>query len=316
MRNRLSRESPLPLYHQIAAALRNAIAVGELGPGARLPPVRGAAREWGVNLHTVRRAYRELSDDGLVRVAGARGTVVTGAGAGGEGGAGSVQELDAFLEEWVLAGRERFGLDRVQLGQLLLRGSDDEGPPLVYLLECSRAQAAGHCRELMEAWRVDAQPLVLAEVDELPVGTLLGTYFHYNDIRQRWPGRLDEVRFVAIAPDPGLPERLSGEGWNGGRRRLLVCEFDEAKAMNIVADLTTVFPAESYTIEPRVLESPAGLPRAGSGEVVLVAPRVWAALTEEQRQKAVQIRYTMRRQDLESLGATYGWLRIDEESAR
>jgi GntR family transcriptional regulator len=309
MKNRLERDSPLPLYHQIAAALRNAIAVGELEPGERLPAIREAGQRWGVNLHTVRRAYGVLAEEGLVRVDGARGTTVAVRRAEARG----TRELDAFLEECADAGRERFGLERMQLAQLLLRGFRVEGPPAVHVVECSQAQALGHCEELMQKWRVDARPLVLAEIDELPIGPLVGTYFHYNDIHQRWPGRLDEVFFVAIAPDPDLMDRLAEGVTDGvGARRLWVCEFDEGKARNIVADLKAMVPPGQYEIEPRVLSSAAALPVAGAGEAVLVAPRVWSDLGEAQRSTAVQIRYTIRARELESLGATYGWERTTE----
>lgn len=310
MRERIRRDSPIPIYHQIAEALRNAIAVGELGPGARLPAVRTAAGEWGVNLHTVRKAYGALQREGLIRIDGARGTVVTG---GITRGVAEPEELDAFLAACARAGRERFGLTPIQLGQLLLQGAVSATRPVVHVIECSRAQAQGHCEELMRVWRVDAQPLVLAEAEALPSGILIGTYFHYNDIRQRWPHRVADVRFVAIAPDPTLPSWLATRTAGvTGRVRLLVCELDEAKAVNIAADLTGLFPADRWEIEPRVLESASELPRQRVGEEVLVAPRVWGALTEAQREQAVLIRYCVRAHELEALGTSYDWAFTDK----
>jgi GntR family transcriptional regulator len=304
MKERIDRTSPLPLYHQIAEAVRNRIATGELAPGSRLPPVREAAGAWGVNMHTVRRAYGELQREGLVRVDGARGTEVVG----GQLAAGPAAGLEAFLDRCVRGAREGFGLGPVALGELLLGRAEAEGLPVVHFLECSRAQAAGHCEELERAWRVRAVPLVLGEVSLLPPGPVVGTYFHYNEVRQRWPQRLEEVRFVAIAPDPGLAERLPRSP-GGGRRRLVVCELDAAKAQNIAADLHALFAAESEEIVPRVLRGPGALPRRGAGEVLLVSPRVWGALSERQRERVVHIRYRIRAQELEALGGSLGWLR-------
>src|SRR3954451_5834848 len=73
---RLDPSSPIPLYHQLAEAVRAEIAAGTLEPGDRLPPLRVAADAWGVNLHTVRHAYRALAEAGLVRTTAPRGTVV------------------------------------------------------------------------------------------------------------------------------------------------------------------------------------------------------------------------------------------------
>lgn len=49
---------------------------GELRPGDRLPPVRQAARERGVNLNTVARAYALLADRGILETRAGGGTVV------------------------------------------------------------------------------------------------------------------------------------------------------------------------------------------------------------------------------------------------
>lgn len=310
MRDRIDRHSPVPIYHQIAEALRNAIAVGDLPAGTRLPSLRDAGRDWGVNLHTVRKAYGELARDGLVRVRAPHGTEVTGTATGSER---SSPSLDAFLSSWSSAARERFGLTRVQLGQQLLKQATSRRP-MVHVIECSAEQAAGHARELMEAWRVEAQSLVLSEATDLPPGVLVGTYFHYNDIRQRWPGRLEEVRFVAIGPDPGLARRLDTDAGGGTSRRLLVCELDESKALNIAADLRNLFPAGQYVIEPRTLTSPARLPRVRQGDVLLVSPRVWGQLTPRQRSRVHHIRYRIRSADLERLGIELGWDRSKREA--
>ena len=46
--------------------LRNAIAMGELAPGAQLPPEFEVSASQGVSRNTVRRAYLALSQDGRV----------------------------------------------------------------------------------------------------------------------------------------------------------------------------------------------------------------------------------------------------------
>lgn len=310
MRDRIDRDSPVPIYHQIAEALRNMIAVGELAAHDRLPSIRAAAEDWGVNLHTVRKAYGELEQEGLVRIRGARGTEV----AAGVRARGPTQDLEAFLASWLGTASEHFGLTQVQLGQLLLRRSASGAPPTVHVLECSREQAEGHAEELMRAWRVDAKALVLGEASELPPGVLVGTYFHYNDIRQRWPHRLEEVRFVAIAPDRALAHRLPAGAGEAGRR-LLVCELDESKALNIAADLKNLFPDDRYHVEPRVLGSPSRLPAVPEGDVLLVSPRLWGALTESQRARVIPIRYRIRAHEIEALGPNLGWERAAVEAS-
>jgi GntR family transcriptional regulator len=309
MIDRLLRGSPVPLYHQIAEAIRNDIAVGRLGAGDRLPAVRAAATEWGVNLHTVRRAYEELEREGLVSINGARGTIVAGR-------AGSVRrpQLARFLESCTARARERFGLSPAGLGRLLLELESSPDMPSVHFLECSRTQSEHHCREIVAEWRVHVEPLVLGETKELPPGLTVATYFHYNDIRQQWPERLDDIRFLAIAPDASLAHELAEVA--GGTGRLLVCEFDAAKAQNIAADLRALLPNGSYDIATKVLRSPARLPHPDAETQVLVAPRVWGVLNKRQRQEAIEIRYSIRAHELEALGRELGWQRTAGGSNR
>jgi GntR family transcriptional regulator len=68
--------SPTPLYEQIAARVRMAIAAGELTPGDGLPSVRALSRTLRVNPATVVQAYRDLALDGFVELRHGQGTFV------------------------------------------------------------------------------------------------------------------------------------------------------------------------------------------------------------------------------------------------
>lgn len=68
--------SPTPLYAQIAARVRVAVAAGELQEGDALPSMRQLARTLRVNPATVVQAYRELEIDGFVEMRHGAGTFV------------------------------------------------------------------------------------------------------------------------------------------------------------------------------------------------------------------------------------------------
>lgn len=68
--------SPTPLYEQIAARIRVAVAAGDLSPGDALPSVRKLARDLRVNPATVTQAYRDLAADGFVEMRHGQGTFV------------------------------------------------------------------------------------------------------------------------------------------------------------------------------------------------------------------------------------------------
>jgi GntR family transcriptional regulator len=68
--------SPTPLYAQIAARIRVAIATGELRPADALPSVREFAAELRVNPATVVQAYRDLEAEGFVEIRQGAGTFI------------------------------------------------------------------------------------------------------------------------------------------------------------------------------------------------------------------------------------------------
>jgi GntR family transcriptional regulator len=74
----VSLSSSIPLQDQLVAELRRLLATGKLSIGDELPPVRQLANDLGINLNTVARAYRELTDAGLLTSVRGRGTVVVG----------------------------------------------------------------------------------------------------------------------------------------------------------------------------------------------------------------------------------------------
>ena len=63
---RLDRNSPVPLYHQIAQPIEELILSGQLTPGTRLEDELSMARRLNVSRPTARRALQQLGDHGLL----------------------------------------------------------------------------------------------------------------------------------------------------------------------------------------------------------------------------------------------------------
>lgn len=68
-----------PIWHQIENGFRRLIASQALSRGAPLPSVRELARELGINPATVAKAYRRLSDAGVLIIRRGQGTYVSDA---------------------------------------------------------------------------------------------------------------------------------------------------------------------------------------------------------------------------------------------
>ncbi len=74
----VNRAEAIPLYDQVAAEIRRAIAEGEAALGERLPPAIDLADVLGVDKNTVIRALHILRDEGLLEFRRGRGVHVTG----------------------------------------------------------------------------------------------------------------------------------------------------------------------------------------------------------------------------------------------
>lgn len=72
----LNKNSPIPLYYQIAERIKEQVAQGELLAGAQLPPERELCEQLGVSRMTVRQAVNYLVGEGLLDVRPGVGTFV------------------------------------------------------------------------------------------------------------------------------------------------------------------------------------------------------------------------------------------------
>ncbi len=104
-----------PLYLQVSQGIQRAIAGGALRVGAKLPSVRQLAGDLAINLNTVARAYRQLEEQGLVRVRQGRGARVASDLVSGDRSAAEAdlrRSLAQVFSEARLAGLDRMVVER------------------------------------------------------------------------------------------------------------------------------------------------------------------------------------------------------------
>jgi DNA-binding transcriptional regulator YhcF (GntR family) len=74
----VDRAGSVPAYAQLVRQVREALRLGQLRPGDRLPTVREVVTSCTVNAATVLKAYRELELSGLVESRQGSGTFISG----------------------------------------------------------------------------------------------------------------------------------------------------------------------------------------------------------------------------------------------
>jgi GntR family transcriptional regulator len=104
----LRQDSGVPAYLQLAQQVKQAIRMGALDVGDKLPTVKEVVAEVAVNPNTVMKAYWQLEHEGLVEGRQGVGTFVASRPAGPPP---AIQHrLARNLERWVQAARDA-GLD-------------------------------------------------------------------------------------------------------------------------------------------------------------------------------------------------------------
>jgi GntR family transcriptional regulator len=116
IRFRVDGRSAVPPYLQIVQQVRQALRMGVLDVGDRLPSVREVVAAVAINPNTVLKAYRDLEREGLVEARAGQGTFVRALPPGPPPGTHS--RLGHSLARWVREARQA-GLDDESMESLL-----------------------------------------------------------------------------------------------------------------------------------------------------------------------------------------------------
>ncbi|MEV0256242.1 GntR family transcriptional regulator [Streptomyces sp. NPDC050732] len=110
---RIDRRSGVATYLQIVQQTRQALRLGLLEPGDKLPTAREVVEATAINPNTVLKAYRELEREGLVEARRGLGTFVRRT----LGGSPADSPLRGELAEWAARARAA-GLERDDVAAL------------------------------------------------------------------------------------------------------------------------------------------------------------------------------------------------------
>ncbi len=121
---RIDRRSGVSTYMQIIQQAKQAMRLGLLNPGDRLPTAREVVEATAVNPNTVLKAYRELELSGLVEARQGSGTYVRAAL--GSAPPEVMAHLRKRFDEWVGEARAS-GLDNEDIDALIRAVLNDKG---------------------------------------------------------------------------------------------------------------------------------------------------------------------------------------------
>lgn len=146
-----------PLADRLRDRILNALHLGLLQPGDRLPSIRTLWREMGVDHRVVAGAYRELEEEGLVEVRGRSGVYV--ARQDQLGG-----EVLAETARWMAGVMVEAWKRRITIQELpdLLRRCTSSRRLRCACVESSVDQMTAYCAELREQFGLDPVPVYIS----------------------------------------------------------------------------------------------------------------------------------------------------------
>jgi GntR family transcriptional regulator len=124
IRFRLDARTGVPAYRQLVDQVRQAVRLGVLKPGDRLPSVREVVTQIAINPNTVHRAYRELEVAGLADGKPGLGTFVLESESTAVALPERTRELLGELRSWVESARKA-GLDDEGIRGLVSASMDE-----------------------------------------------------------------------------------------------------------------------------------------------------------------------------------------------
>ena len=260
------------------------IACGKWPVGMRLPSIRDAEKEWGVNRSAIQQAYKKLASQNIVLSKARSGYYVAG-----QEGIQRISdhrvELENLYQTFSDSISEVTGLAPLPVLRYLTKLAqirDKETPQCVFV-ECTRIQAETHAREIVERLKMAVLPMTVMEIsgrkNRIPnhVGKLFTTHFHSAQMMPLdQPGEL-EVVVVPIEVSPRIVEMVKQ-----CRNVLLLIEREMQTARTVACDVGELLgrgPIEIRVVS-RIGEAledllePSGGTK-GSDVFALVSPHEW-----------------------------------------
>lgn len=158
----------IPIYRQLVDKIRAAVRKGELCPGDQLPTVQELADRLGVAKGTVKRAYDELGNMGVLEKIQGRGTFIcyqaANSGSRKEQAMGAIDDMFSKLEELGFSQGEI----SIFLNLKLRERSRVQSAVKVAVLECNPENLSQLCEQLRQESGVELYSYLLDNVSRYP----------------------------------------------------------------------------------------------------------------------------------------------------
>ena len=163
----IDRQTVIPVHEQIKNQIRLALAIGELHPGDYLPSIRRADSRLHVGLATIRRAYEELADAGIVTLERGRGAFVSKDAST----ASADSPIDQFEEifQFLSGDLKRRKLVPSTFARFLFSRTlqAEQKRPSIAVIEESATLTSDYVEQLGQAWQLPIAGLTVGDLKQM-----------------------------------------------------------------------------------------------------------------------------------------------------
>jgi len=207
----LDPKSPVPLFRQIVEQILRLVREGKLPEGSRLPSERELSEELHLARGTVKKAYEELSREGIIEVRRGQGTFVIGILEPAEAGRKerALLQIGRLLDELE---RMRFTPREIEtlIHISLLERLEKKETFHVAAVDCNSESLDMFHKQLAYMRGIDLKKFLLHEILEnpslisrlSPFKLIIVTSTHYGDLVQAAPSLKERIVQVAVSPSP------------------------------------------------------------------------------------------------------------------
>ncbi len=291
----LDKKNKVPLYLQLRDQIMYYISTGSLGAREQLPPVKILAKTLSINFQTVRKAYKELEDDGLLNIKHGEGTFISLTNSSvrrtktlsrnanfiqpdiqAQFGDAAKKLIEQYLHQ---------GLDFAEAKKIAEKSFAEiersQVAPLIVFAECNQFQIKQISKILEQELKLEVQPMLVADLGR-EISSLMNdgreinivtTGFHINEVRNAVGEMPIQIDVLITNLNPETRRQLEAVGENG--RYSFICR-DKESAVLYKDLLKAELGYEQIHLTACILaETDKVRTILNSSDVVLVSPPVY-----------------------------------------
>jgi len=289
---RIDKTNKMPFYLQLKELIIYYISTGVIQDNHQLPGVNVLGKQLGINFETVRKAYKELEKDGLIKMERGRGTYVTlqnGLAPNKKYYIGTATNHEELIRAGV-KGLLQSGLNSKGIKKIIFDILDElkevRFVPNIFFTECNLYQVREYSKILSGYLGLKVKPVLLKDIEkEVEKNiknsskklTIITTGFHINEIRNKFKDL--PIRVLALIMSMSPETRLALKNYDKNSLFGFICR--DSESLSLWEDLLKEELGIKTKVSCCILNDKEKLNKIlGDADVLLASPPVYEGVKQ------------------------------------